>query len=66
MAQYLVPGYLPDDFDPSQADQARGREIQPLNAAVHQGRNRSLPPTGGRLLRFTTDWHEFSLRQLYS
>ena len=29
-------------------------------------RNRSLRPTGGRLLRFTTDWYEFSLRQLYS
>ncbi len=28
-------------------------------------RNRSLGPTGGRLLRFTTDWYEFSLRQLY-
>jgi len=29
-------------------------------------RNRSLRQTGGRLLRFTTDWHEFNLRQLYS
>ena len=29
-------------------------------------RNRSLRPTGGRLLRFTTNWYEFSLRRLYS
>ncbi len=29
-------------------------------------RNRSLRPTGGRLLRFTTNCYEFSLRQLYS
>jgi len=28
------------------------------------GRNHSLRPTGGRLLRFTTDWYEFSLRRL--
>ncbi len=27
MPQYLVAGYLPDDFDPSQADEATGREI---------------------------------------
>ena len=29
-------------------------------------RNRSLRPTGGRLLRFTTNWYEFSLRRLYT
>ncbi len=29
-------------------------------------RNRSLGPTGGRLLRFTTNWYEFCLRQLCS
>src|SRR5713101_432461 len=29
-------------------------------------RNRSLRPTGGRLLRFTTDCYKFSLRQLYN
>ena len=31
MPQYLVAGYLPDDFDPSQADEAMGREIHALN-----------------------------------
>lgn len=30
MPQYLVAGYLPDDFDPSQADEATGREIHAL------------------------------------
>ena len=28
-------------------------------------RNRPLRPTGGRLLRFTTNWYEFSLRRLH-
>ena len=31
MPQYLVAGYLPDDFDPSQMDEAAGREIHALN-----------------------------------
>ena len=31
MPQYLVAGYLPDDFDPSQADEATVREIHALN-----------------------------------
>ena len=31
MPQYLVAGYLPDDFDPSQVDEAMGREIHALN-----------------------------------
>jgi hypothetical protein len=31
MPQYLVAGYLPDDFDPSQVDEATGREIDALN-----------------------------------
>jgi hypothetical protein len=31
MPQYLVAGYLPDDFDPSQANEAIGREILALN-----------------------------------
>jgi hypothetical protein len=31
MPQYLVAGYLPDDFDPSQVDEAMGREIHELN-----------------------------------
>ena len=31
MPQYLVAGYLPDDFDPSLADEAMGREIHALN-----------------------------------
>jgi hypothetical protein len=30
MPQYLVAGYLPDDFDPSRADEALGREIHAL------------------------------------
>ena len=31
MPQYFVAGYLPDDFDPSQLDEAIGREIHALN-----------------------------------
>ena len=31
MPQYLVAGYLPDDFDPSLADEAAGRAIHALN-----------------------------------
>jgi hypothetical protein len=31
MPQYLVAGYLPDDFDPSKADEAMGRDIHALN-----------------------------------
>jgi len=31
MPQYFVAGYLPDDFDPSQMDEAVGREIHALN-----------------------------------
>jgi hypothetical protein len=31
MPQYFVAGYLPDDFDPSQMDEAVGRDIHALN-----------------------------------
>jgi hypothetical protein len=31
MPQYLVAGYLPDDFDPSQVDEAAVRAIHELN-----------------------------------
>jgi hypothetical protein len=31
MPQYLVAGYLRDDFDPSQVDEAMGQEIHALN-----------------------------------
>ena len=31
MPQYLVAGYLPDDFDPSQMDEAAGRKIHAFN-----------------------------------
>ena len=31
MPQYLVAGYLPDDFDPSQVDEAMGRAIHEFN-----------------------------------
>jgi hypothetical protein len=31
MPQYLVAGYLPDDFDPSTVDEAMGRKIHALN-----------------------------------
>ncbi len=34
MPQYLVAGYLPDDFDPSQMDEAVGREIHALNTEM--------------------------------
>ena len=29
--QYLVAGYIPENFDPSQVDEATGREIHALN-----------------------------------
>ena len=31
MPRYLVAGYLPDNFDPSQVDEAMGRAIHALN-----------------------------------
>lgn len=31
MPQYLVAGYLADDFDPSQMDESTGRDIHALN-----------------------------------
>jgi hypothetical protein len=31
MPQYLVAGYIPDDFDPSQMDEAAGARIHELN-----------------------------------
>jgi hypothetical protein len=31
MPHYLVAGYLPDNFDPSQVDEAMGRNIHALN-----------------------------------
>ena len=31
MPQFLVAGYLPDDFDPSQMDEATGRKIHAFN-----------------------------------
>jgi len=31
MPQYLVAGYIPEDFDPTQVDEAMGREIHALN-----------------------------------
>jgi hypothetical protein len=31
MPQYLVAGYLPDDFDPTKVDEAMSREIHALN-----------------------------------
>ena len=31
MPQYLVAGYLPDDFDPSRMDEATGHAIHALN-----------------------------------
>jgi hypothetical protein len=31
MPQYLVAGYLPDDFDPSKVDEAASRAIHALN-----------------------------------
>ncbi len=34
MPQYLVAGYLPDDFDPSTVSEATGRDIHALNAEM--------------------------------
>ena len=38
MPQYLVAGYLPDDFDPSQVDEAMGRNIHALNKEMETAR----------------------------
>ena len=43
MPQYLVAGYLPDDFDPSQVDEATGRAIHALNKEMR------LPASGNSL-----------------
>ena len=37
MPQYLVAGYLPDDFDPSQMDEAVGREIPGARMTIMKG-----------------------------
>lgn len=37
MPQYLVAGYLPGDFDPSQMDEAVGRDIHALNKMIAAG-----------------------------
>ena len=34
MPQYLVAGYIPDDFDPSKMDEATGRKIHELNTEL--------------------------------
>ena len=34
MPQYLISGYIPDDFDPSLMDEAAGRAIHELNAEI--------------------------------
>ena len=36
MPQYLVAGYIPDDFDPSQVDEAMGRKIHALNKEMEE------------------------------
>src|ERR1700733_8356229 len=58
MPQFLVAGYLPDDFDPSTMDEAVGREIHALNkemiaAGVRKfacglGAAKALRPQAGR------------------
>lgn len=57
MPQYLVAGYLPDDFDPSQVDEAMGNDIHALNKemiaagvrvyACGLGKTKSLRPKPG-------------------
>jgi len=42
----------------------RGDERKELAASVLLMAMAALRPTGGRLLRFTTNWYEFSLRPL--
>jgi hypothetical protein len=49
MPQYLVTGYLPDDFDPSAQDEAMVEEIHALAAGVRKfaaglGSTRTLRP----------------------
>jgi hypothetical protein len=36
MPQFLVAGYLPDDFDPSQVDEAMGSKIHALNKKMEE------------------------------
>jgi hypothetical protein len=62
MPQYLVSGYLPDDFDPSKMDESIGRDIHALNKemvaagvrvyACGLGKTKSLrlQPDGGVLI----------------
>src|SRR5882724_2050491 len=38
MPQYLVAGYLPDDFDPSSVDESMGRNIHALNKEMETAR----------------------------
>jgi hypothetical protein len=38
MPQFLVAGYLPDDFDPSQMDEATGRKIHAFNKEMEARR----------------------------
>ena len=40
MPQYLVNGYLPDDFDPSTVDESMSREIHALNKEMIAARVR--------------------------
>jgi hypothetical protein len=47
MAQFLVAGYLPDDFDPSTMDEAMGRAIHALNKEMEDaGPEAGLRPWG--------------------
>lgn len=60
MPQYLVAGYLPDDFDPSSVDEATGRKIHALNKEMEAAGVMKLacglsPGSSAKSLRAQTD-----------
>ena len=56
MPQYLVAGYLPDDFDPSQADEAMAESSSPTGR-IFRPRNTSAVFGYWNALTWTRRWH---------
>jgi hypothetical protein len=61
MPQYLVAGYLPDNYDPSLADEATGRDIHALNKEMIAAGVRILLGTGKRIFADGTPSRSFEL-----
>ena len=58
MPQFLVAGYLPDDFDPSQMDEATGRKIHAFNKEMNAAgvRKLRLRPWGREVAASADRW----------